>query len=270
MNAPFFKPIPKWDMDKAKKFLDENALDAYQLIDVRQPEEFERGHLPGAKLIPLSELAQRTSEIQQDKPALVYCHSGGRAGNGVALLNQAGFDNAFSIGGISQWNGLTAVGPPEAGMAWFDEARKPEEYVALACILEDGARLFYLELADQFPEIKEIATGLAKGEQQHQATLRKLHQEITGSDADPILPSGEAADMMEGGVKKSEAMAWVRDRQAADVLEFAIAMEANAYDRYIRVGQGLGGQAQRVFKELAEAEKIHLNELMAAFQQRLG
>jgi len=47
-------------------------------------------------------------------------------------------------------------------------------------------------------------------------------------------------------------------------------MEANAYDRYIRVGQGLDGEPQRVFKELAEAEKIHLNELTAAFQRHLG
>ena len=55
-------------------------------------------------------------------------------------------------GGISAWEGLTAEGPPEFGMAYFDGSEKPEELVALAWILEDGSRKFYSALLSLFDD----------------------------------------------------------------------------------------------------------------------
>ena len=46
--------------------------DQYNLVDVRQPKEYERGHLPGAKLIPLGELKDRLSEVDPNKPTIIY------------------------------------------------------------------------------------------------------------------------------------------------------------------------------------------------------
>jgi rhodanese-related sulfurtransferase len=50
----------------------EKNHDEYNLLDVRQPKEYEGGHLPGAKLIPLGELKDRLSEVDPNKPTIVY------------------------------------------------------------------------------------------------------------------------------------------------------------------------------------------------------
>ncbi|MBW2523875.1 MAG: hypothetical protein JRI23_06865 [Deltaproteobacteria bacterium] len=270
MASPFFAPVPQWDMSKAKAFLRDHKLEEYTLLDVRQPDEFASGHLPGATSIPLSELPQRVGELERDKRLLVYCRSGGRAGNAVAFLHQAGLTEAVNIGGTMQYDGLVATGPPEAGMAIFDAARGPEDYIALAWLLEEGARAFYVEWAERLPEHRGILEELATGEEHHKAALQKLYAELTGRDETPSLSDpSEAADLMEGGIPRKEAMAWLEGKGPADLFEFTAAMEANAHDRYLRLGQQLGGAAQRVFSEIAEAEKVHLDRLLAAFQKAL-
>lgn len=268
MFESFFKPVPRWTMDRAKQQLETLELEAYNLIDVRQPEEYAEAHIPGATSIPLGELPGRVGELDRGKLTLVYCRSGGRAGNGAALLTRSGFEQVHNIGGITEWNGLVASGAPEAGMAVFDAARKPEEYVALAWLMEEGARLFYLELSPRFTELKEMFETMAAGEERHRDQLAALHRELSGQPGQPALDGAE--ELMEGGIDRQAALAWANKSAAVDVLEFAAAMEANAHDRYIHVGRAVGGAVERAFLELAQAEKVHLGQLMQAFGERLG
>jgi len=67
-----FSPVKKMNADKVKKLMAETMMTDYQLIDVRQPQEYEKEHLPGAKLIPLSELPSRMNELDKDKLTIVY------------------------------------------------------------------------------------------------------------------------------------------------------------------------------------------------------
>ncbi len=60
------------DADEARKLLEERPEGSYTLLDVREPEEYEGGHIPGAVLVPLSELPDRLSEIDLQKPVLTY------------------------------------------------------------------------------------------------------------------------------------------------------------------------------------------------------
>ncbi|NIS63270.1 MAG: hypothetical protein GTO13_22040 [Proteobacteria bacterium] len=60
------------DADEARKWLEERSEGSYTLLDVREPGEYEQGHIPGAVLIPLSELPDRLSEIDRQKPILAY------------------------------------------------------------------------------------------------------------------------------------------------------------------------------------------------------
>jgi len=74
------------------------------VLDVREPSEFAAGHIAGATLIPLGELANRTSEVPHDKTVVVVCHSGNRSAQGRDMLRQAGFTNATSMaGGLTDW-----------------------------------------------------------------------------------------------------------------------------------------------------------------------
>ncbi len=71
------------------------------LIDVRTLGEFNEGHLPGARLIPITELENRLAELGDDKnkPIVVYCKSGVRSGRAEELLEAKGFTDVTNGGG---------------------------------------------------------------------------------------------------------------------------------------------------------------------------
>ena len=69
----YFKRVPTWTPEAVRKFLDKHREDEYNLVDVRTPKEYEEdGHLPGAQLIPVGELAERFSELEPKKMTIVY------------------------------------------------------------------------------------------------------------------------------------------------------------------------------------------------------
>ncbi len=78
------------------------------LLDVRTPEEFMQGHIPGAKLIPVQVLEQEIKQIEayKDKPVIVYCRSGNRSRTASRILAKHGFKIIYDMdGGIRQWKG---------------------------------------------------------------------------------------------------------------------------------------------------------------------
>ncbi|MDQ0218344.1 rhodanese-like domain-containing protein [Peribacillus cavernae] len=77
-----------------------------QLIDVREPNEFDAGHILGARNIPLSQLKTRLKELRQDKPVYLYCQSGLRSGRAAQMLHRKGYKELYHLkGGFKQWSG---------------------------------------------------------------------------------------------------------------------------------------------------------------------
>jgi sulfur-carrier protein adenylyltransferase/sulfurtransferase len=70
--SAFIKDVPSWTPGRIREFLGGKDHTEYNLIDVRQQAEYEQGHLPGARLIPLGELLSRINEIDRTKPTIVY------------------------------------------------------------------------------------------------------------------------------------------------------------------------------------------------------
>ena len=68
----YFKPVSTMPAEKVRQFLNDRNRESYNLIDVRQPKEYEEEHLPGARLIPLGDLPKRLSELDPGKPTIVY------------------------------------------------------------------------------------------------------------------------------------------------------------------------------------------------------
>ena len=68
----YFKSIPTMTSDEVRRLLAEKHPDDYNLIDVRQPKEYEGDHIPGANLIPMAELNNRLGEIDPEKPTILY------------------------------------------------------------------------------------------------------------------------------------------------------------------------------------------------------
>jgi sulfur-carrier protein adenylyltransferase/sulfurtransferase len=68
----FFTPVQSMNSEKAKEFMSGKTLDEFTLLDVRQPGEYEKNHIPGSILIPIGELDKRLDEIDPSKPVLTY------------------------------------------------------------------------------------------------------------------------------------------------------------------------------------------------------
>ena len=76
------------------------------ILDVRTPAEYYSGHIPGAVLIPLQQLADRLSEIEnhKEKDILIYCRSGNRSTVAAEILNRDGFKKTHNLrDGILDW-----------------------------------------------------------------------------------------------------------------------------------------------------------------------
>lgn len=80
-----------------------------QVLDVRTPEEYAAGHVPGARLIPHDQVAARVAELDPARPVVVYCRSGRRSLLAEDVLRKAGFDVAQLEG---SWQAWQAAGLP--------------------------------------------------------------------------------------------------------------------------------------------------------------
>ena len=92
-----------WEIDPHT--LEEHA-GAVQILDVREPAEFEGplGHIKGAILIPLGELAERAQELAGDRPIVALCRAGSRSAQATVILRQAGFNDIANLnGGMLRW-----------------------------------------------------------------------------------------------------------------------------------------------------------------------
>ena len=83
-----------------------DAGDDFQLIDVRQPEEYAFAKIEGAKLIPLAQIIQRMDEIDPTRETIVQCTAGGRSATAIQALQRAGFTGELKNlrGGITAWS----------------------------------------------------------------------------------------------------------------------------------------------------------------------
>ena len=76
------------------------------LLDVRTPQEYREGHIPGSQNVPLQQLDQ-VEEVTENKDTVlyVYCRSGARSRQAVSLLKHMGYTNVHNIGGIAAYSG---------------------------------------------------------------------------------------------------------------------------------------------------------------------
>ncbi|MFB3785024.1 MAG: rhodanese-like domain-containing protein [bacterium] len=127
MMAILFYSIVNLAPEEALKYV---GVPEVLILDVRENTEYERGHIPGARLLPWSSgiLQERWMELPTDRPILVYCQSGNRSTRAVQFLNEKGFTNLLNLtGGFSsyQWipGAKVETGPfqePDTGIIeWF-------------------------------------------------------------------------------------------------------------------------------------------------------
>lgn len=176
-------------------------------------------------------------------------------------------------GGIDAWNGLVAGGAYEAGLAYFSRASRAEDLISLSFALEEGNRAFYERISRDVAEEEAAAIfrSLGQAEEQHKRTLRELHTRVSGRSGDPAPPEGMGGGgFLEGGAPLGETLEWARGKTLGEILEFAIAMEANALDRYVKMGRAVADDPSReVFLALSREEQEHLERMTSLLDRRL-
>ena len=92
-----------------------NLTDKDLVLDVRDPEEYSAGHVPGSKNIPLSEVDKHVAELRPYQRVFVHCQRGGRAGKAGDLLVKLGLKNIVCVSGTGMADWI------EAGYPWKDK-----------------------------------------------------------------------------------------------------------------------------------------------------
>ena len=100
------------DPDRARELIDAGEV---QLVDVREPHEWDAGRIAGARHIEIERLASEAGSLERDRPVLFYCRIGARSGMAANAFRRAGYD-AYSVdGGLTEWHRRGLPLEPEDG-----------------------------------------------------------------------------------------------------------------------------------------------------------
>ena len=100
--------------DEAKEMMEQD--DGHVIVDVRRPDEFAAGHIPGAICIPNETIESEQPEelTDLDQVILIYCRSGNRSKQAAQKLFDMGYTNVYEFGGINDWTGEVVTETPDA------------------------------------------------------------------------------------------------------------------------------------------------------------
>jgi len=235
------------------------------LVDVRSPEEFADGHIPGARLIPLPEFESALDDLDADRLHVFYCHSGVRSLYAARLAAEARSLPALNLqGGILAWRGEMLDGMPAIHV--FQGAESVHDAILRAAELEQATQRMYLALFARFRDTPAGATfeTLARAESVHASHLTALlpaSVEPIATDArSPIESGGVLADVLQ---RIDSAPMLSR----ATALELALAVEYSALDMYENLAARASTDALRsAFEDLARNERRHAAAVIDAFR----
>jgi sulfur-carrier protein adenylyltransferase/sulfurtransferase len=264
--------------DEARAYLDNTREGTYTLLDVRQPFEYEEAHLPGARLIPLPDLADSLEALNPRQPILVYCAVGGRSRMAAKLLSNQGFETVYQLqGGINAWEAPTATGPVAFHLRFVKGDVSPQRVIGMAYEMEEGLKRFHQEIQSRTvdADLRDLLTQLIKAEESHQRTLLKLLTKVAqeGGEEGPDNASlpGSEENQIEGGV---DVGTFVHQngyylQSVSGYLELTMMIEAQALDLYLRMGrESRDPVAREVLLQIGEEEKGHLRMLGHFLEKR--
>jgi rhodanese-related sulfurtransferase/rubrerythrin len=263
----FFTPVESMTPDEARAFLAGKDMQDLTILDVRQPGEYEEGHIPGAKLVPMPVLTDSLAEIDPGKPILIYCAIGGRSRIAAQTLAGKGYDHVINLtGGFKAWNGQAAYGSEEEGVDLFAELDTAEQILATAYSLEDGLRDFYLRMLDKVSDekLKSVFKLLADIEIKHKDRLFAEYSRLTGKDDRGEFECSFVTPLMEGGMTTEEYLDRFKPDMGSpvEVVSMAMSIEAQALDLYMRSAAWTSNDENRtILEQIAGEEKTHLERL---------
>lgn len=105
------KPYSDMSAVELEKFLHQSPAPDAAVIDVRSASEYQAGHIPGAKLIPIEEIEYRLDEVPKVQTLILVCQGGTRSAAACEILSKHGFTNVINIfDGTASWPGKKEIG----------------------------------------------------------------------------------------------------------------------------------------------------------------
>ncbi|MFP4200777.1 MAG: rhodanese-like domain-containing protein [Clostridia bacterium] len=248
------------------------------LIDVRQPEEFELGHIPGAVSSPLGQLDIAARDFDPDRPIVTYCRSGVRGDTAARLLARRGFQARTLEGGLSSWPYETVRGPARAVSE--EKLASVPELLIVAVLREIAAAEFYTTTSQRVtnPAAQEILEYLAVMEEGHTDRVYSKYVEAAEETGERVrsvddLRSTATRSIGNWELKDGVVVEVARDfdvdirlkdpEDPAEVMDKAVAWEFESYDFYRRSAELLSDEELRsLLIELAFEERTHANMIL--------
>jgi rubrerythrin len=256
-------------------YLKNHQVKDYLLIDVRQESEYELGHIPGAKLMPLTEVETRLFSLPAEQDLIFYCHNGGRSQWAASLVGEGEVCQKkvyHLMGGLLAHNGIILAGYPKVQI--FDKAQELERLLTEAMDLEKGAWQFYRYAMDRFVEdpIHQTFEQISIAEKGHAKLLYRFYLKYN-SNPPPFeeLYDSLKGDVLEGGQSVKDACHNLEKAAANscfEILDLALAIEYAAFDLYRVMAEHTDNPAAReTFLAIAQAEKSHMRALTRSIEK---
>ena len=244
----------------------------YMLLDVREPDEYEESHIPGARLVPITQLVRDMDGLPDNRDLIFYCRSGARsmAAAAMVLEEEISSGKIYNLsGGLMNWEGRLAADYPKVQV--FDAAAGLQTLLITAMDLEKGAQQFYLAVRDRTTEtnLRQTFDTLSKAEIGHAKMIYAIWEktEVNPSDFDELF-GGLQGDILEGGTSLEDAiqrLSNVSHTACIPIIEMALNIEYAAFDLYRGMADNAADDdARNAFLSLAQAEKKHMRTLIDA------
>ncbi len=264
----FFTPVESVDAGKAGELIESSSAQDLTILDVRQPKEYEQGHIPGAKLLPLPELDSKLDDLDPARPTLVYCAVGGRSRMAAQMLSGRGYQTVYNLkGGFKAWNGESATGPETSGLELFSGSESFKDLIVAAYGLEHGLQEFYESMQDRVDhgEVSQLFARLARIERGHKERVYNEYRKLDDRVADrESFEQTVVVQALEGGLTTEELLSRIEPVQDSpqSILDVAMSVEAQALDLYQRAADSQPDENGRDFlARMVDEERSHLKQL---------
>jgi rhodanese-related sulfurtransferase/rubrerythrin len=261
-----------WSDELREYFKDHDEKD-YLLVDVRQPKEYTRGHIPGAKLVPLKSLTNSAPDFPKERDLIFYCAKGVRSRVAADFTADSGYDpqRIFNLmGGISAWDGTVLPDYPK--VKYFEELPELTDLIPMAMNLEKGAFLFYTAMTKKFAA-EPIAAELENIAGMETAHAKLLYGFLNRESSFEAYFDTLGGDIIEGGMFLKEACKRLDELPGDNIinaLEMALEIEHSAYDLYRSLANSYTGEKSLSFLKLSQAEKGHIMLIAQLFETAAG
>jgi rubrerythrin/rhodanese-related sulfurtransferase len=258
--------------EELKKYVDTHSEKSYLLIDVRQPAEYAEDHIPGAKLMPLSEVETNLFTLPPDRDLIFYCTNGGRSQWAASLAGDREVceKNVYHLmDGLRAWEGKKLSGYPKVRI--FDKDQNFEQLLSTAMDLEKGAWRFYDYTSEKFRDepIRPLLEQISIAEKAHARLIYRILKKFKKNPSPfELMYQRLEGEILEGGQTFEDTcrrLESIENHRCLRIIDLALTIEYTAFDLYRQMAERTEDtDARTVFLSLAQTEKAHMQTLTRA------